>query len=342
MFDDVIIGLSDAAFGRLPIAQGKCADELAHFGANPRGELAVVGPKLLDGKQAERLVGVFDALFEPQLGVAKPLPFFDEAGVDPLEHGAEVAEDVENGVVLDEIGDVLVEGLVELREIPQQDALEAVEPVFLHIVAEVEIVLDHFAADGLGFDHVAADPGVELAEVLEDGEEIVGAGLGRGDLIELVHPLVIAHPLGLEPVDEFGLDDIELSAQNDGRVFEHRFNQAEQIEGEVGILGIQPLDGLDEEEREVVEEREVELEIVVDHDPVVRALGVPDHLDDAGVFEGPRELGGVVEVARLAGVVIVAVADKLAQRVEVAGQRVVDGGVALEKIDHHPWSDPEA
>ena len=68
---------------------------------------------------------------------------------------------------------------------------------------------------------------MDATEFLEDGEEIVGPGLRRGDLVELVHPLVIAHPLGLEPVDEFGLDDIELAAQDDGRVLEHRLHQAE-------------------------------------------------------------------------------------------------------------------
>ena len=108
------------------------------------------------------------------------------------------------------------------------------------------------------------------------------------------------------------------------------------------IFWIEAFDGLDEEERKVVEEREVHLQVLVHGDPEIAAGGVALHADDAGAVERTRELRRALEVAFLAVVVVVTVGDEPADRGEVAARWIVDRGVALEEIDQHPGCDPEA
>jgi len=94
------------------------------------------------------------------------------------------------------------------------------------------------------------------------------AGWG-GDLVEAPHPLLVGNALGLELGDQQLLRPVDLPAQDGGGVIEHRLDDAQQVQ-RVGLGGrVEPADGVDEKQGQVVEEREVDLEVVVDDGPVV-------------------------------------------------------------------------
>ena len=141
-------------------------------------------------------LGVGYAL-EKQLGVAQRLPLLDQRGVDSLEHRPQEGDDVVDRFGLDLIGDVLVEGLVDLGEVAEQHALGSLETIATDVVGEAQIVLDHLPRHRLGPYGVAAHPRVVAAEVLEGGVDVIGDRLRVGHLVEAVHPLVVGDPLRL-------------------------------------------------------------------------------------------------------------------------------------------------
>jgi len=163
-----------------------------------------------------------------------------------------------------------------------------------------------------------------------------------GHFVEAVHPLVVRNPFGFEAIDELGLEAIHLAADDDCRVFEHRLYKTQEIERVLRIIWIEPFDGLNEEERKVVEEREVHLQVLVHGDPEIAAGGVALHANNAGAVERTGELRRALEVVLLAGVVVVAVGDEPPHGGEVTARWIVDRGVALQEIDQHPGCDPKA
>ena len=102
-------------------------------------------------------------------------------------------------------------------------------------------------------------------KVVERDVDELGGRLRVADLVEPPHPLLVGHALGLEAGDQLVLGPVDLAAQDDGRVLEHRLDDAQKVECvEIGF-GVEPADRVDQEQRQVVEQREVDLQLVV-HD----------------------------------------------------------------------------
>ena len=160
------------------------------LGAQAGSKRRRIAPELLRGQKAVSGFGVGYA-FEKQLGVAHGLPLLDQRGVDSLEHCPQEGDDVVDRLSLDLIGDVLIEGFVDLGEVAEEHALGALESIAANVVGEAQIVLDHLPRHRFGPDGVAAYPRVIDTEALEGGENVIGDRLRVGYLVEAVHSLVV-------------------------------------------------------------------------------------------------------------------------------------------------------
>ena len=252
----------------LPVSAGEGGHQVVELGAQPRGEGLGVAAQLARGEHPVGDAGVGDAFLD-ELRVAQRLPLLDEAGVDPLEERPEVRDHVVHVVVLDLVGHILVEGLVDLRQVAQEHPFRALQAVAPHEVGEAEVLLDHFARHRFGRDRVAADPRVVAAEAVEGGVDVVGQGLRVGELVEAVDPLLVGHPLFLEPRQQLGLRAVELAAQDHHRVLEHRLHEAQDVERVLGRQRVEALDRLHQEQRQVVEEGEIDLQLLVHRHPEI-------------------------------------------------------------------------
>ena len=175
------------------------------------------------------------------------------------------------------LGTLWLSRLVELRQVAQEQPFAALEAVAAHVVVEAGVGLEHVAADRLGVDVVAAHPGMDAPEAVEHLVHELGLGLGPGHLLEPRDPLLPGQALRLELRHQLVLGDVHLPVEDRHRVLEHRLGERHHVERVVGRGGVEPLDGLDQEERELLVQREVELEVLVDHHPPVVGLGVLDH-----------------------------------------------------------------
>ena len=94
--------------------------------------------------------------------------------------------DLVQRVGLHRLGDRLAEGLVEVRQRPQQQPLGALETVLLHVLVEGHVALEHVAGDRFGA-HAVLDPWVLLLEGVEGLVQEVFERLRPRDLLELGH-----------------------------------------------------------------------------------------------------------------------------------------------------------
>ena len=137
-------------------------------------------------------------LREEELRMAHPLPLLEEARVRLADERAEEAEHVPELVGLRGLGDRLVERLVELREVPEEDALAPLEAVALHVVREAGERLEHLAPDRLRAHVRARGPRVRGAERVEGAVEEVRERLRVRHLLEARHALLVGDALLLQ------------------------------------------------------------------------------------------------------------------------------------------------
>ena len=135
----------------------------------------------------------------------------------------------------------------------------------------------------------SCDPGVSLGEDLEGGVDELGVGLRVLDLVELLHALLVGDALGLEPRHQLRLQLRDLWRRIGTRVLEDRLDQAQHVEGVVGLLGVEHLQRLDQVERQGLVEREVALQVFAHANRAASALGSPRQLDDPGLPQRAEE-----------------------------------------------------
>ena len=135
------------------------------------------------------------------VGVGELLPLVDQRGVDLADELAEPLDQVGEFLGLGLVRDGLPQGLVGVGQVAEHDALGPGEAVELNVLAERHGALEHVADDGLGGDHVVADPGVAAPVDLVGGVEHVLKRLGVGDAVEQLHPLLVLDAVGLHRGD---------------------------------------------------------------------------------------------------------------------------------------------
>ena len=265
------------------------------------------------------------------------LPLLEEARVGLADDRPEEAEGVPQLLALRRLGDGLVERLVELREVPEEDSLAPLQAVAPHVVGEAGEGLDHLAADRLRLRVEPRGPGVLLAEGGERAEEEVGERLRVADLLELRHPLLVRHPFRLQLLDQLSLRPVGLLPEDDVGVLQDRLDDRDGVEGVRRRGPVEPLQRRDGEERESLVEREVELEVGGEDDPVRarRPFVHPRHPDDPGLVEGADQRRRLLQEARLPPLLLVALRDEIADRPEVAATSVVVP-ISLDQVEDHP------
>ncbi len=160
----------------------------------------------------------------------------------------------------------------------------------LHVLPEVEAQFVHLACHRLGLDVLVADPWVVAAEHVEGPVEEFGQRSGRPNLVETFHAFLVLDALHLEPVDQLGLQAVDLGGQDHPRVLEYRFDDRQHVQGVlfrcvVGPLVTQFGDHLEGEQRQWLVEGEVVLEVHPDPDHAALVVGPVQYLDDAGIPE---------------------------------------------------------
>ncbi len=337
----IVGALGDALRSLLPLPPRQRVHQQMHLRAHAGRERPRALDELQDPEGLDRALPLLLPSHQ-ELGVEQALPLLEQARVGELDGGAEEAEHVLHRLGLGDDRDVLLERPVELREVAQKNSFAPLEAVALHVVVEGGEGLPHLPPDRLGRDVAPPDPGVEAGEAVEVPGQPVGERLGVRDPLELLHPLLVLDPLRLHFGERRLFGAIDLLAQDDVGIFEHRLDQGEQIAHVGRMLRLEQRNHLDQEERERVVEREVELEVGGDHDPPIGGARVATELQDPRPAERPHQDRGVAEVPAFGPLVLVAAGHQLAERREVPPRRVVELLVPLQEVEHHAVRDPEA
>ena len=141
------------------------------------------------------------------------------------DHRAEIKLHLAHGVVLRGVGHGLGQRLVDAGEMPQQQALGALEFVDLDVIGERAELLEHLPRDGLGPDVFLTHPRVTLRERVERGVDELAVRLGVFQLFQFLHALVVLHAVLLHLGDGLRFELVELPAQDQVRVFEDGLHQ---------------------------------------------------------------------------------------------------------------------
>ena len=184
-------------------------------------------------------------------------PLVDERGVDGAHDHAEPRDDVGQAVVHLLGRDRAVEHAVGVGEVAQQQALGARDAHVGDVAAEVARTFDHVAQDRLGPQLEVARPRHLGAILLEGGDEQVLERPRVGDLLEALDALLVVDAVRLHAGVGLLAGELLLTAQDLVRVLERCLGHRDHVE-RVGVaLGVEQLEGCEQEGRERLVEGEV-------------------------------------------------------------------------------------
>ena len=216
--------------------------------------IAVFGNRFEEGPDQLVGIGLFGLLFFGCFvgsggsggwdAVLEGGPFVEKGGVGLADEGFEVLfggfevfgfEGGRNG---------LGEDFVDFGEVAQEDGFRFFELVGFDVIFEATISLVDFAGDGFGTDVFGVEVGVVGGVVVEGLIDEVGAGFGVLDFLEFFHALVVVEAVFFHLGDGFVLGAADLGAEDLAGVFEDGFDEGEDVEGVIGVFGIELGDGV--------------------------------------------------------------------------------------------------
>ena len=136
------------------------------------------------------------------------------------------------------------------------------------------------------------------------------------DLLELGHALVVFDAGGLQLGDLLAFQLVDLRAQDDFGILDHGLDEAEHVEGVARALFVEALDGVDDEQAERLEQREIVLQLGVQANAA--ALGRAAKLDDARLPERAKQLERALLVLALLRLGLETFADQTLHRAAAA------------------------
>ena len=264
-----VVGIRPHAARRPPRSRARRAR--APAGAAPRARARAARARRAPGRRRAPASARAPPRRARASGSHQALPLVDQARVDALEHGAEVRDHVVHGLGLRGLGHRLHERVVDLRDVAQQQALDALQAVEAHVVVEAVVALEHLARDRLRVHVLVAHPRVASREELEGLLDERAARRERLHLVEPADALLVGHALGLQLREQLALDPVELLEQDRARILEHRLDQRQHLVRERLVGRLEVRERLDHVERERLVQREVPLQVVGDaHAPPAR------------------------------------------------------------------------
>ena len=171
-------------------------------------------------------------------------PFVEKGGVGLADEGFEVLFGGFKVFVFERGGNGLGEDFIDLGKVAQEDGFRFFELVVFDVIFEATISLVDFAGDGFGTDVFGVEVGVVGGVVVEGLIDEVGAGFGVLDFLEFLHALVVVETVFFHLGDGFVLGAADLGAEDLAGVLEDGFDEGEDVEGVIGVFGIELGDGV--------------------------------------------------------------------------------------------------
>ena len=116
--------------------------------------------------------------------------------------------------------------------------------VVFDVIFEATIGLVDFAGDGFGADVLGVEVRMVGGVVVEGLINEVGTGFGVFDFFEFLHTLIIVEAVFFHFGDGFVFSPAHLGAENLAGVFEDGFDEGKNVEGVLGVVGIEFWDGV--------------------------------------------------------------------------------------------------